>query len=105
MEGYVIPQELYRNYLVAKEISLRYGVDFSEVLPWFLTAQKFDVNLLYTFETQLRTAINSRDWNNANLILYRITNIIEQTLISKNMPEKIDEPVDDDKNPDLKSNK
>jgi len=84
-------QFLYQNYKLIKEISIRYGVTFSQSLSWFYNNVFCDVPRLYESESQLKGYIESRDWYSANLLQYRITDAITRVLLQKNMPPSIDE--------------
>lgn len=80
---------LYTTYRSAKEVSLRYDTKLSETLTWFndmsfLAPTEFDEPI-----SQLQNSIESRDWYNAILKTYRITDRLEDFLEAKNMPAQI----------------
>lgn len=81
---------LYQRYKSIKAISLKYDVCFSEALPWV-----YNLNLyfkdLYDIESQVRASIESRDWNNVDLAVYRITDPIETLLQTKNILPEIND--------------
>lgn len=83
--------QLYQNYKLVKEISLRYGVTFSQALSWFYNPVFFDIGQLYEFESQLKGYVESRDWYSAQLLEYRIIDMMTRILLQKNMPQIIDE--------------
>lgn len=80
----------YQKYKSVKEITWKYEVMFSEALSWFANLIFFNPGELYEMEPQLRTLIESRDWNTAELTAYRITDKIETVLRNKKMPALID---------------
>lgn len=84
-------QNLFSKYQNVKEISITYDVEFSEALSWFSNRVFFPVGELYEMEPPLRSAIESRDWETANLTKYRITDKIRFVLGEKSMPKFIDD--------------
>ncbi|OLB91700.1 MAG: hypothetical protein AUH25_02030 [Thaumarchaeota archaeon 13_1_40CM_38_12] len=86
-----IMQYLFQRYSSLREISLRYDVEFSEALAWMYDLTAESLLVLYEIEPQVRTSIESRDWDNADLIVYRITDRLENFLRIKNIPSKITE--------------
>ena len=83
-------RKAYNNYQLAKTVQLRYDVEFSEGLCWFSNTTFFVNSELYEYEPQIRHYIEERDWYNADLLSYRITDNIETVLKGKNMPKIID---------------
>jgi hypothetical protein len=86
------PRFLYAAFRSAGEASLRYDVTLSESLTWFeypqyLGPTEFDIPI-----SQLQSSIESRDWYNATLKTYRITDRLEDFLASKKLQEKISIP-------------
>lgn len=81
----------FQKYKSVKEIAWRYDVEFSEALCWFSNLIFFNPEELYQMEPQLRVSIESRDWSTAELIAYRIRDIIESKIRDKNLPDRINE--------------
>lgn len=84
-------QKVYRDYRLVKEISIRYGITFSQALTWFYNDEFFDTSTLYDMESQLKGYIESRDWYAASLLQYRIIDTVTNGLLEKNMPSSIGE--------------
>lgn len=83
------PQQIFATIKAIKEISFRYEITSSQVLPWFWNSQSISTNEFDTPISQLQSSIDSRDWYNATLKTYRITDRIEALLTNKNMEEQI----------------
>lgn len=84
-------KDLYHKYSMIKDMSHTYAVKFSEALSWFNNRIFFDINELYEMESKLRSAIESRDWELAELSKFRIMDNMRFVLENKQMPEAIND--------------
>jgi len=57
-------------------------------LAWMVDLTE-SLSILYDIEPRVRTPIESRDWDSADLISYRITDILENYLKRKKIPPEI----------------
>jgi len=81
----------WNSCVIINEIRRRFSVKFTEALVWmsdnhYLGPQELDVSV-----SQLQTSTESRDWQNANLKTFRITDRLEQLLEQKRMPKNWNE--------------
>lgn len=75
-------EEIYHIFL---DLKSKYGLTFSEIVDWYKTDTYFNNNDLEQDVTQLQSAIDTRDWNNAELMTSRIIQRIDSFLVLKGM--------------------